>query len=362
MPGYKKDTRIFTGYKNDNALNFTLNESVYNGGADIATLAEARLGLKYQEQTLRARKLDVEFEAKRLFYGILLAYETRRIARDLVDQAQAHYEETAKMYKHGTASKFDVLQSKVNVSVVYPQLVNAENAIELIMAEFKKLLSLDMMRPIEIDGKLAYKLIEINTEEFLSEAYRRNPQMILKLLGIDINKWAIEYAKAGWYPDISANAAYAFNSNTMSSMLGSRHSNWSVGVKASIAIFDGFATKAKVDEAKARYNQSRLQKEDLAEQLAVDVVSACLDLEKAKAIIDAESDSISEAKESLRLANIRFENGVGINLDIIDAQVALAQVQQSLAQAIYDYIMAKAQLDRTMGHEFYKEEHYYANP
>jgi len=100
----------------------------------------------------------------------------------------------------------------------------------------------------------------------------------------------------------------------------------------------------------------------VVDQLAVDITTACLDLVKAKAVIDAESDSIAEAKESLRLSNVRFENGVGINLDILDAQVALAQVQQSLAQGIYDYIMAKSQLDRTMGREFSTEESYYARP
>jgi outer membrane protein TolC len=186
--------------------------------------------------------------------------------------------------------------------------------------------------------------------------------MMLKLLGMDMEKWAIEYAKSGWYPDISAAANYYYRSNFAGDMLNSYHSNWDVGVKASIAIFDGFATKARVDAAKARYEESRIKKDDVVDQLAVDITTACLDLVKAKAVIDAESDSISEAKESLRLANIRFENGVGINLDILDAQVALAQVQQSLAQGIYDYIMAKSQLDRTMGREFSTEESYYARP
>ncbi len=356
LAGQRKDSRIFYGYKSDNAFNVSLDESIYNGGANIANLQQAKLGLKAQEETLRATKLDIEFETKRLFYGLLLAYETRRIAQDLVDQAQAHYEEVKARFNQGTSSKFDVLQSKVQVSKMIPQLVNAANAIDLIMAEFKKLLSLNMRDPINVDGKLAYSVVEIREDEFLSEAYSNNPQMILKLLGIDINKWAIEFAKAGWLPQVSANADYTYRSDNINNMFNPRHDTWNIGLKVSINLFDGFATKAKVDEASARYNQSYLKKEDFIDQIAVDIKDACLNMKEAKAIIDSQEDTIGEANEALRLSEVRYINGVGINLDVFDAQVSLAQVEQNLAQGIYDYIMAKAQLDRTMGRGFSEEE------
>lgn len=361
-PPSKKDPGIYTGYQNDNSFTIAVNETIYNGGADIAALEQSKLNLKVQHETLRATKLEVEFETKRLFYGILLAYETKRIAEDLVVQARAHYEEVKAMFGQGTASKFDVLQSSVQVSRLIPQLVNANNAVELLMADFKKFLSLNIRDPLKIDGELTYKLVDIKEGEFLQYAYQHNPRMVLKLLGIDMDRWGIEFAKAGWLPQVTANAAYTYKSNDVGDMFNSRHDNWNVGVRASIMIFDGFATKAKVDEARARYAQARIKKDDFIDQIAVDVTTACLNLQEAKAIIDSQKDSIVEAKEALRLSEVRFNNGVGINLDVLDAQVALAQVEQSLAQGIYDYIMAKAQLDRTMGREFFQEENYENRP
>ncbi|MBU0880847.1 MAG: TolC family protein [Candidatus Omnitrophica bacterium] len=351
-PGARKDPAVYYDYKNSNLITLSAKETIYNGGADIASLKQSKLGLKVEGETLRAAKLDVEFETKRLFYGLLLAYETLRIAQDLVAQASAHYEHTSAMFNQGTASKFDVLQSKVQVSKLMPQLINAQNAIDLIMADFKKLLVIRMSETIAIDGKLDYKLIEIKEDEFLREAYSRNPQMILKLLGVDINRWAIEYAKAGWLPQISAGANYTFQSDDISVLVLPRQSLWNVGVQATIAIFDGFATKAKVDQAKAQYNRARLAKEDVSDQVAVDIKQACLNLKESKTVIDSQKDSIVEAVEALRLANVRFDNGVGINLDVIDAQTSLAQVQQNLAQGIYDYIMAKAQVNKVMGRQY----------
>ncbi len=357
-PGARKDPGVFFGFKNNNNLALNATESVYNGGANIATWKQAKLTLKAQEETLRSAKLDVEFETKRLFFGLLLAYETLRIAQELVDTAQAHYEQTKQMYDQGTASKFDVLQSKVQVSKLMPQLINAQNAIDLIMVDFKKLLVIKLTDPIAIDGKLDYKLIDIKEDDFLKEAYGRNPQIILKLLGIDINKWAIEYAKAGWLPQISATANYTFQSDSMKVLVLPRQSLWSVGAQASIALFDGFATKAKVDQANAQYNQARLAKDDVTDQVAVDVKQACLNLRESNTVIDTQKDSIGEATEALRLANVRFDNGVGINLDVLDAQTSLASVEQNLAQGIYDYLMAKSQLNRVMGRLYSQEENY----
>ena len=352
LPDHRVDTRVYSGFKNDNAAGFVAQETIYDGGANIATFKQANINFKIQSETLRAARLEVEFETKRLYYGLLLAYETKRIAQDLVDQAQAHYEDVKAMFGQGTASKFDVLQSKVNVSTLIPQLVAADNDVEIIKADLKKLLVINLRDPIRLDGRLEYKKIEIREDEFLGEAYRHRPEMIIKLLGVDLNKWAIEFAKAGWLPQVSADLNYMYRTDNLNNFMNPAHNLWSVGVRASMPLFDGFATKAKVDEARARYGQARLHKDDFVDQLAVDVRTACLDLRKAYTLIDAQSDSVGEAAEALRLSEVRFANGVGINLDVFDSEVSFAQVQQSLAQATYDSIMAKAQLDKLMGREY----------
>ncbi len=351
----KKDIGVFTGYKNNNNMGVNVSETIYNGGANIAGLRQAQLALKEQNETLRAIKLNVELEAKRLYYGFLLAYETKRIAEDLVAQAESHYEEVNNNFKQGTASRFDVLQSKVQVSLLEPQLINAQNAIDLIMAEMNKLLGQEVGDKIMIKDRLIYDPFEIKEGAFLKEAYLNEPEMILKALGIDISKWVIKYARAGWLPQIETNAEYLYQSNNLGNMFNNRHNNWNIGFAVRLAIFDGFSTKAKVDSARAKYMQAVIGKENLADQVAVDVRQACLDLTQAAAIIKSQEDNLQDAKEALQISYVRFNNGVGINLDVMDAQVSLANVQKNLAEGTYDYIMAKARLDRIMGRSFTEE-------
>jgi outer membrane protein TolC len=349
----KKDPGIFTGYKNNNSLGAGLSQVVYNGGFNTANLSQAKLNLKTAEETLRAKKLDIEFEAKRLYYGLMLAYETERIAQELTDNAQDHYEDVKNRYAQGLSSKFDLLQSSVQVSLTMPELVKAKNAVELIKAELKKLLAYKQQQSLEItDKQLSYTLIDIKEDDFLKQAYLNKPEMALRTLGIDISKWSIQMAKSGWRPQINASAGYDFNSNNWGNMINRSHNNWNIGLTFSLAVFDGFSTKAKVDAAKVRYSQAVLTKENLVEQIAVDVRSACLDLKQAEAVINSQKDNVGQAREALEIAKISYDNGEAKNLDVLDAQVSLGQIETNLAQGIYDYLMAQSELERTLGKSF----------
>ncbi|MCX6339101.1 MAG: TolC family protein [Candidatus Aureabacteria bacterium] len=352
----KKDLGVFTGYKNDHMLAFSATESAFNGGADIANVKKSQVNLKIQEETLRARNLDVGFEAKRLYYGLLLAYDTERIAQNLVDQADAHYQDVKNKFDQGATSRFDLLQSAVSVSLHIPELVKAQKSIELVMAELNKLLSIPVYNPVRLRGHLVYSPISIREGEFLKEAYVNRPEMILKSLGVDMQKWSIEMARAGRLPQVTADLDLYYRGDRVGDMFNSRHDNWFTGVTVSIPVFDGFSTKAKVDEAKARYAQAGIEKENVADQTTVDIRRACLDLKQAEAIIVSQRDSVTQAGEALRISETRYDNGVGTNLDVLDSMVSLSQVEKNLASGIYDYIMAKAYLYKSMGKSVITEE------
>jgi len=339
---------IFTGFKNDNSLGLALNQSIYSGGANYANFKQAILKLKIQEETLRSRKLDIEFEAKRLYYGLLLAYETERITEDLFNQAKAHYEDVKQKFSQGTASRFDVLQSSVQVSKIMPELVKAKNAVELIKADLKKLLKIKMLDDLKVEDKLGYSLVDINEPEFLKVAYLNQPAMNLKTLGIDVNKWAIQLAKATNRPQVNASLNYSLRSNSLGNITDTQYRNWNAGIAVSVPIFDGFSSKGKVDAAKVRYEEAFLDKENIADQIAVDIKKACLDLRQSKSIIDYTKDNIGEAKEALKISEVSYDNGEGTNLDILDAQVSLSQIEKDYSNGIYDYLMAQAFLDKTM--------------
>ncbi|MCX6354384.1 MAG: TolC family protein [Candidatus Aureabacteria bacterium] len=344
-----KDPGLFTGYKNNFNTALSANESVFNGGGNIANLKQSQVNLKVQEQTLRARKLDAEFDARRLYYGLLLAFETERIAGNILGQAQVHYHDVENKFSQGTSSRFDLLQSGVYVSLQTPPLVKSQKDIELIMAELNKLIGLKVYNKIQPQEKLSYFPITIKEDEFLGEAALNSPQMIVKSLGIDVEKWGIEIARSYRRPQVTADFDWYYQSDNLGDMFNPRHNNWYAGAAVTIPIFDGFSTKAKVDAAKSKYAQAVLKKEDITDQIAVDIRRACLDLRQAETVILSQRDSVVQAQDALSISIISYDNGVDTNLNVLDSMVALSQVEQNLASGIYDYQMAQAALDRTMG-------------
>jgi len=343
---------IFSGYKNDNLANIAFSESVYSGGANMANFNQAKLSLDVQQETLRAKKLDVEFDARRLYYGLLLAYETERIAKDTLDKGIAHYEDVRRMYEQGTASRFDMLQSGVQVSLLEPDVVKSGNEIDLLKAELNKLLARKVDYPIEAKEKLAYSFIKIEENEFLKVAYLERPEIKLKSLGVDIDKWGIAMAKSGYRPQVDFLAGYSYRSDNLGNMFNEKQRNWNAGISINFPIFEGFSTKAKVDAARARFAQAKIDKDNLIDQIAVEVRKACLNLQESEVIIKSQRDNVGQAREALRISEVSYVNGVAINLDVLDAQVSLAQIQKNLAAGIYDYLMAQAYLDRSIGKSF----------
>jgi outer membrane protein TolC len=347
---------IFSGFKNDNLAQLALSQSIYSGGANMANFNQSKLSLEVQQETLRAKKMDVEFEAKKIYYGLLLAYETERIASEALDQAVAHYENVKHMYEQGTASRFDLLQSGIQVSLLEPNVVKAKNEIDSLKADLNKLLARKIDSLIQTKEKLDYSFIGIKENEFLKAAYLNRPEMKLKSLGIDIDKWGIQMARSGYRPTIDLLGNLNYRSNNLGNMLNQKQQNWNVGISVNIPIFEGFSTKAKVAAATALYAQSKIDKDNLVDSIAVEVRKACLNLKEAASIIRSQKDNVAEAKEALRIAEVSYQNGVAINLDVLDSQVSLAQIQTNLASGIYDYLMALAYLDRSIGKSLIKEK------
>jgi outer membrane protein TolC len=347
---------VFLGYKNNNLLSLGVIQNLYSGGAHTAGLRQAELYLKISEETLRAKKLDLEFDTKRLYYGLLLAFELERIARESLGQSMQHYKNVQQMFDQGTASRFDVLQSKVQVSLLEPQLVKAKNEIDIIKAEINKLLARSVDTEIAAVEKLGYVPLEVREQEFLQTAYLDKPEMRLKALGVDIDKWQIQMAKSGYRPQINLSANYQMQTPNIGTLFERKQANWNFGASLTFPVFEGFSTKAKVDAAKAQYSQAKLSQENTADQVAVDIRRACLNLAKAEAVIKSQKDNVGEAKEALRISEVSFANGVAINLDVLDSQVSLSQIETNLASAVYDYLMAQAALERNIAKFYVTEE------
>ncbi len=351
----RKDFGVFAGYEDEKRAGISLVQQLFNP-AIPANLERAKIDLKIQEESLNSLKLDVEFDVSRLYHGMLLAHEKERIARDLLEQAESHHDVVKNKYDEGTVSEFDLLQSKVQVSRVKPDLVRAENERESLTADFRKVTGLGAWQDLMLPDDLKYAPTDMGEKQFLEIAYEKKPEFLIKTLAIKAEKQNIRAAKASGRPRVYANIDYYYVSDDLGDMFNSEHNNWNAGLTVSIPLFDGFQARAKVEEAQARRVQARLRREDVDEAVALEVKKGVLALRQAKSIIESQEEAVLVAEKALKIATARYASGAGTNLDVLDAQISRSIIENNLKQAVHDYIVAEARMNKIIGISLFEED------
>src|SRR2546425_47237 len=145
-----------------------------------------------------------------------------------------------------------------------------------------------------------------------------------------------------FFPDISGNGTYGGSQPQL-------NEGWTLGLNLSWSLFDGGNRVAKYQEAKANLEGARQRVKSTELDIIQNVEQAEIAVEEAQERIQAAQALVASAQENFRLAQGRFDAGVGTILDLTDAQLALTQAQNTEAQALSDYRIALARLDRAVG-------------
>jgi len=156
-------------------------------------------------------------------------------------------------------------------------------------------------------------------------------------------------AKAGYKPSIQAFGGYDAHNTTLSTDLGITDHGWMTGVQLTWNIFDGRRTQGRVKETQAQLERAGVDLDDAGRRIELEVRTAHSNFIEADETLQSQQKNVEEAEEALRLARARSEAGTGTQLDVLSAQTALTDARVTQIQALHDYCVARARLDRAMG-------------
>jgi outer membrane protein len=156
---------------------------------------------------------------------------------------------------------------------------------------------------------------------------------------------SIDLAKTGFYPVVTGNASYGWSGGKLSSL----NDGWDLGAAISFPLFSGYLTKHQVEEAKANLNVLKANEESLRQNIFSDVQQAYLNLKQAEESIPTAELGVKQAEENFEIANGRYAAGVGNPIEVTDAEVLLANAKLSYIQALYNYKVSQASLEKAMG-------------
>jgi outer membrane protein TolC len=202
--------------------------------------------------------------------------------------------------------------------------------------------------PEAISGDLAVRLPRVDRAEAIATGLRERPDLQSLRTAAGMQKEAVEIARAGLRPTATLTGSYqfAYDSEPYSS---SEEDEWEAVLSVKVPLFDGGATRGKVAQAQALLTQDEQAVQKKEEAVRAEVTDACLTLESAAEAVGSAEKNLALARESLRLAEVGYREGVNTQLDVLDARTSLTRARQTLSQALRDQRVALARLWRSQG-------------
>lgn len=334
-------------------VNISVNQNIWSGWKNQADFSAARLANDSSFYSLRETIDKTVADTKRLFYEVIFNRALIRVREESVAVLQSQLQDQQSRFEAGTVPRFNVLQAEVALANAIPPVIQARNQLRISQFALVKQLGLDYpsdpsLVPIDVIGQLDYRPIKLDLKESVFTAMTRNPSLKIQRQNILIDAERLKAAMSGFQPTLNATAGWQTFNIPLASRLDETVNGWFFGVTGSWNLFDGLATVGATKAARAALDQSRINYDNSARGVELDVQRAVSNLLEAQEVIDSQRASVVQATEALRLSRERLDAGAGTQLDVLNAQVSLLQAQTTELEARYRYITALAEYNRVL--------------
>ena len=333
--------------KNNFGNSFSVSIPLYTGGLVENEIANAKLGkTNAQEEMLRVQQAT-KYSAVEGYYALLAYQELRDVYHEAVDNLQGHLDNVTAQYNVGTKAKVDVLSSNVSLANSKTTAVTADNNVAIAESNLNNILGLPLQTKLNLaDHQLPFDTYDISLQEAIDYAMKYRPEVLQAAVAVQEAENSIGIAQAGNRPTVSVGAGRGWSDDDFP---GIDDHNWSVSGGVSWSLWDGGATNAKIKKARETLLSARETEQKARESVQLEVKQAYLNIRSAAQRVEETTAVVDQAKENYRIQNIRYQAGVGINLDVLDAQLSLNEAQVNHIQALYDYNVGIAKLEQAMG-------------
>ncbi|MBI5420480.1 MAG: TolC family protein [Deltaproteobacteria bacterium] len=325
-----------------------LSQALYTWGQVGAAIRAAKIGLATADDRLRLFRQAAERDVTASFYDVLLARELHGIAAQNLEQKVRHLDEARKRYAAGTATDYDVLAAEVAVENARPEVIRAENRVQVSRERLRFLLGIDRQE-VDATGTLEAPVDPYPAYEgSLETAWRNRPELSELRHRLGVAEELVKIADAGDKPRLDLKAGYGWRELDV----GESDANgkvWTAGLFVTYPFFDGLRTRGKTAQARSDVRALRIDEEKLLDNIAVQTREAVNAVRESGEIVKALSSTVSQASLLLFMAEKGFEFGVKTRLEVEDAELNVTQAKGNLARARRDYLVSRVTLEFVKG-------------
>lgn len=317
--------------------------TLYSGGLNEGLVAQAKELYTGAQYSLAYTKQQVITNTYLAYYNVLQAGKNVALADEAVQRLTQHLSVVQAQYAEGIVIKSDVLRTEVELAQAKQNHSKAQNAYKLASSQFITLLGL----PADQDIALAETGEMPAYDGSVAQAVETALVQRTDLKQIHQEEKAAQYgtqiAKSGHLPTVNLSLKKEWDNQESSA------DPWSAQLAVSFNIFDGNKTKAKIKQAEWETSKTHELLQQKMEQVTLETKEAYFNMQNARTAVEIASQVVAKAEEDYAIAQVRYQAGVGDNLDVIDAQGALTSAKLNYTNARYDYNKYRIQLAQAMG-------------
>lgn len=357
-------------------LSLNLSEQLDIAGQIRAATDQYRLQSLADQFLLQQARNARILRAQTIYYNLLRAQHQVQVAQANLQDAQQQQTDALNLYNAGTGQKIDLLRANTQVAQDQQQLTQAQNNDNVAQSTFNDLVGRPLTTPLTVDDVPGVTVGQpvantsavgapspeatftpftvapsdvsgIDLDQSLQTAYNSRPEILADQVNVRVAETGVTLARAGLQPTlrVEANGLYY----PTPSFQFPRQRVAQVMATLTIPLYDGNATHDRIQEAQLQRDNAQTMLESQRSDVALDVRQAYLNLVTAANQIDAANSALQQAVAARQLAEVRYRGGVGLYLEVTDAQAALVQAENSQINAVYDYLVARAQFENAVG-------------
>jgi outer membrane protein len=329
-------------------------ENVYTGGAVSNQVAIAKLQIEKQQCDLDEVRNKVAMDVRVAFYDLLLNRAKVHVRENSVRVLDEELKNQEERLSAGIAGNLNVRRAQVALDNERPELANSQTQLRNSYLRLGELFGIDYgsqtgESPFEVAGQLQYAALHPDLNECLGRADAKRAEIRARQIDVEIEDRQYAVDRSELLPHVQLFSGYEVY-NERDPIVGPEFNHgYLVGVNGTWHVFDGFATKGRMQSTRSRREAAVQALEAARRSVAAEVRSAFLDLQQADAVLESETRNVQTADESLEITKSNLAAGLGTQLDILQAASDVTRTRTTRLSAIYLHNVALARLARACG-------------
>jgi len=354
MPGVPEGTEqeVQFGQTYEGRFDFNIDQMIFNGSYFVGLKATKELE-KLSNKLTQRTEIDIYESVSKAYYTVLNTKSRIDLVKSNIERLLTLLEESQQLYDNGFIEKLDIDRITVSYNNLQSEKIKTDRLYDLSLFVLKFQIGIPLNQEIKLIGNLNEDILE-NFDFDLSK-FDYNKRIEYSILKTDRNlkSYDLKNNRSQYLPQIYLNYNYGLNTSASSYDLFFDSYRWknfgTVGLNLVVPIFDGFLKRSKINQSKYKIEQIDNQLLFLERSIDLQINQSVVDYSNSKESLEITSKNVDLALSIYNASEKKYKEGVGSNLEVLNANAGLKQAQTNYYNAVYEVIISKINLEKTLG-------------